>query len=76
MTSRDFVIWLRGFTAGAHKFNITPEQWDTLKDELAQVKDLEDDENYEIGSINVSSDSYYTTSTASFPKVEKELLKD
>jgi hypothetical protein len=45
MTSRDFVIWLRGFTAGVHKFNTTPEQWDTLKDELAQVKDAEDVDN-------------------------------
>jgi hypothetical protein len=76
MTSREFVIWLRGFTTGAHKFNITPEQWDTLKDELAQVKDLEDDNNYDIGIIDLPPNAYYKTSTASFPKVEKELLKD
>ena len=39
MTSKNFVIWLRGFTAAANNFTLTPEQWDTLKDELAQVKD-------------------------------------
>ena len=37
MTSQDFVIWLKGFTEGVHEFNITPKQWDILKDKLGQV---------------------------------------
>lgn len=41
MTSKEFVIWLRGFVAGSNNFNLTPAGWDTLKDELEKVDDLE-----------------------------------
>jgi hypothetical protein len=41
MTSKEFVLWLKGFSDGVHEFNITPKQWDTLKDKLAEVKDEE-----------------------------------
>ena len=39
MTSKEFVLWLKGFTEGVHEFNITPKQWDLLKEKLAEVKD-------------------------------------
>jgi hypothetical protein len=39
MTSREFVIWLKGFTEGVHEFNITPKQWDILKEKLSKVSD-------------------------------------
>jgi hypothetical protein len=39
MTSKEFVLWLKGFTDGVHEFNITPKQWDTLKEKLAEVND-------------------------------------
>ena len=39
MTSKEFVIWLKGFTEGVHDFNITPKQWDLMKDKLAEVSD-------------------------------------
>lgn len=39
MTSKEFILWLKGFTQGVHEFNITPKQWDLLKDKLAEVKD-------------------------------------
>jgi hypothetical protein len=39
MTSQEFVLWLKGFTEGVHEFNITPKQWDILKDKLKEVKD-------------------------------------
>ena len=41
MTSKEFVLWLKGFTDGVHEFNITPKQWDTLKEQLAEVSDEE-----------------------------------
>jgi hypothetical protein len=41
MTNKEFVIWLKGFTDGVHEFNITPKQWDTLKEKLAEVSDEE-----------------------------------
>jgi hypothetical protein len=39
MTSKEFILWLKGFTEGVHEFNITPKQWDLLKDKLAEVND-------------------------------------
>lgn len=40
MTSKEFVTWLKGFTEGVHEFNITPKQWDLLKEKLAEVQDF------------------------------------
>lgn len=37
MTSQEFTLWLKGFTEGVHEYNITPKQWDLLKEKLAQV---------------------------------------
>jgi hypothetical protein len=39
MTSNEFVLWLKGFTEGVHEYNITPKQWDYLKEKLAEVSD-------------------------------------
>ena len=39
MTSQEFVIWLKGFTEGVHEFNVTPKQWDLLKERLEEVED-------------------------------------
>jgi hypothetical protein len=39
MTSNEFVLWLKGFTEGVHEYNVTPKQWDILKDKLAEVED-------------------------------------
>ena len=41
MTSQQFIQWLRGFTEGVHEYNITPKQWDLLRERLSEV----DDEN-------------------------------
>ena len=41
MTSQEFCIWLKGFTEGVHEFNVSPKQWDILKEKLAEVKDEE-----------------------------------
>jgi len=39
MTSREFVIWLKGFATAANSYNITPKQWDEVKDKLDEVED-------------------------------------
>ena len=39
MNEHDFIVWLKGFTEGVHEFNITPSQWNLLKDKLAKVTD-------------------------------------
>jgi hypothetical protein len=39
MTSKEFILWLKGFSEGVNEYNITPKQWDIVKDKLAEVKD-------------------------------------
>lgn len=38
MSETEFIDWLRGFTEGVHHYNVTPKQWDTLKEKLATVE--------------------------------------
>jgi hypothetical protein len=57
MTSKEFIIWLKGFTEGVHDFNITPKQWDLLKEKLAEVND----HPY---SISVGTGGYGTINTS------------
>jgi hypothetical protein len=54
MTSKEFVLWLKGFTEGVHEFNITPKQWDTLKEKLAEV----DDNTIPMGGIIVDHNTF------------------
>jgi len=37
MNEKEFVDWLRGFVSGVHHYNITPAQWDYLKEVLESV---------------------------------------
>jgi hypothetical protein len=37
MSTKEFVIWLQGFTQGIHHYNITPAQWDFLKEVLSKI---------------------------------------
>jgi hypothetical protein len=60
MTSKEFVIWLKGFTEGVHEFNITPKQWDNLKEKLAEV----DDNTIPMGGLLTDYNRFGTTSTA------------
>jgi PAB1-binding protein PBP1 len=39
MTSKEYIIWLKGFVEACHEYAPTPKQWDALKDKLAEVKD-------------------------------------
>jgi hypothetical protein len=56
MTSKEFVIWLKGFTEGVHEFAITPKQWDLLKDKLAEV----DDNTIPTGGVIVDHNTFKT----------------
>jgi hypothetical protein len=56
MTSNEFVLWLKGFTEGVHEFNITPKQWDNLKEKLAEV----DDNTIPMGGVIVDHNKFKT----------------
>jgi hypothetical protein len=40
MTSKEYIIWLKGFVEACHEYAPTPKQWDALKDKLGEVNDL------------------------------------
>jgi DNA-binding PadR family transcriptional regulator len=39
MTSKEFIIWLKGFITGSNNYNLTPSGWEALKSNLEQVED-------------------------------------
>jgi hypothetical protein len=60
MTSKEFILWLKGFTEGVHEFNITPKQWDYLKEKLAEV----DDNTIPMGGVIVDHNTFRVPNTA------------
>ena len=72
MNSQEFVIWLKGFTEGVHEFNITPKQWDLLKEKLSQVSDAKTPIG--VGGYGTTSGYFsasyidHGTSTARYPQ--------
>jgi hypothetical protein len=65
MTSKEFVIWLKGFTEGVHDFNITPKQWDLLKEELSKVSDQPFPFGTPNGTVTIASPNIATFSSGS-----------
>jgi wyosine [tRNA(Phe)-imidazoG37] synthetase (radical SAM superfamily) len=41
MTSKEFVIWMKGIVAASNNYNISPAAWDEIKEQLEKVKDNE-----------------------------------
>lgn len=39
MTSKEFVIWMKGIVAASNNYNINPATWDSIKDTLEKVED-------------------------------------
>lgn len=57
MTSEQFVIWLKGFAQAANEYNVTPKQWQDVKDKLETVEDyydFEEEENYDYATVDDS----------------------
>ena len=55
MTSKEFVIWLKGFTEACNDFIATPKQWDRIKEVLDEVTDdySEQPGTFEDHSVNI-----------------------
>jgi hypothetical protein len=65
MNSKEFVIWLKGFTEGVHDFNIIPKQWDYLKEKLAEVSDKPIRTSGYIGPVDQQMPSFTINSGSS-----------
>jgi len=57
MSDIEFIQWLKGFTEGVHHYNITPKQWDDLKEKLLLVG-KESNKSY------IIDNDYWTTTIA------------
>jgi hypothetical protein len=53
MTSKEFVIWMKGFTEACNDYTATPKQWDRIKEVLDEVEDYGDNHG-----IDVEIDDY------------------
>jgi hypothetical protein len=67
MTPQEFTVWLKGFTAAAHSYNVTPAQWETIKEKLAQVH---------VDAPTLNYWKHTTTTAESFNDNNKQLLND
>ena len=63
MTSKEYIIWLKGFAAAAGEFTLTPKQWDDLTDELNNV----DDTPYVSDNFTIGPDGAYERDPNQFP---------
>ena len=39
MTSKEFVMWMKGFSEAVHELGPSPANWQLIKDALAKVED-------------------------------------
>jgi hypothetical protein len=73
MNSQEFILWLKGFVDAVNGIP-TQNQWETLKEKLAEVKDPIPSE-FSITPAKEGFGYYYVSSTNSInPK--KEILND
>ena len=63
MTSKEFVIWLKGFVAGSNNFNLTPAGWESVKEELEKVNDYPQSISVGVGGWGTLT----TSSTTQYP---------
>lgn len=59
MTSEEFVTWLKGFAKAANEYNVTPKQWQDVKDKLDMVVPIDDcefetEEIYQVAEVHGS----------------------
>jgi hypothetical protein len=68
MTSKEFVLWLKGFTQGIEEYSITPTptQWNVIKDRLAEVNDGQPNP-IGVGGFAVTATPEYGSITYGYP---------
>lgn len=67
MTPQEFIVWFKGFAAAAHTYNITPAQWEAIKEKLAQV-------HTDVPTLNYWE--HTNTTAGPFNNNNKQLLND
>ena len=62
MTPKEFIIWFKGSAQAANTYNITPKQWEDVKEKLNEVN-LEDD-NIKGSKYLLDNTNWATTSVS------------
>lgn len=76
MTSKEFVIWLKGFVAGSNNYNLTPKGWDEVKQQLSNVTDASQI-SFNFGPISTSTATTLPSdATINYTTDSKTLLHD
>lgn len=76
MTSKDFVIWFKGFVAGSNNYNLTPSGWSEVKEKLNQVTDT-NQMSFQFGLTSTSTATTLPSeATVNFTTNSKNLLHD
>lgn len=76
MTSKEFVIWLKGFVAGSNNYNLTPKGWDEVREKLDSVVDT-NPVTFSFGPTSTSTaTSLPAEATVNFTTSNKSLLHD
>jgi hypothetical protein len=57
MTEIQFVKWFKGFSEGVHHYNISPKQWDYVKEKLKTV-------GKSVNNSYIIDNKYWTTTTS------------
>ena len=82
MTSKEFITWLKGFSKAANSYNITPQQWETIVEELNKVRDPISFQDHTPGPFTQPSvmpkpvDIWYSTDTFNSIPKDKTILND
>jgi len=76
MTSKEFIIWLKGFTEGVHEYNVTPKQWDLLKEKLSEVNDYPGSVSIGTGGLGIlNTGTTFTTGSSNWHYTNDTLTK-
>jgi len=77
MTSKEFVIWMKGFVEACNDFTATPKQWDSIKEVLSKVTD-ETTSKFSVSSSGTTAVRYPQGSTWTYTNGEnlKQQLND
>ena len=66
MTSNEFIVWFKGFVQATNPYNVTPKQWEDIKEQLSKVNNnsaikytLEGNGSVSLSNLGLRSDITY-----------------
>jgi hypothetical protein len=76
MTSKEFIMWMKGFTEAVHELGPSPANWQLIKDALAKVEDKNECKCTCSGKTYSYPYNFYTGTTSTGTVVNDRLTKE